>query len=79
MASKRKETARAKRLARKHSQGKPGGASKYALKRRRMLGGWDNPRSPIRTSETVIFATDVNVETDGLRDSDGELIAGGAL
>jgi hypothetical protein len=53
MASKRKLALRAKRLARRQSQTKPGGSSKYAMKRRRMLAGWENPRSPIRERETV--------------------------
>lgn len=51
MASKRKLAMRAKRLARKQSQTKPSGASKYGLKRARMHAGWDNPRSPFRYSE----------------------------
>ena len=79
MASKRKQEARAKRLARKHSQEKPGGASKYALKRRRMMGGWDNPLSPIRTTERVVVVTAVDVQADGLHGPDGELLAGGVL
>lgn len=54
MASKRKLALRAKRLARRQSQTKPGGASKYALKRRRTVAGWDNPRSPIRTRDTEV-------------------------
>lgn len=52
MASKRKMEARAKRLARKNAQTKPGGASRYAVKRHRMLAGWENPRSPFRVSES---------------------------
>ena len=58
MASKRRLAARAKRLARKHSQTKPGGASRYAMKRRRFLAGWDNPRSPIRVAEVFVWTTD---------------------
>lgn len=77
MASKRKQEARAKRLARRNAQTKPGGSSRYALKRRRMLAGYDNPRSPIRSTEVVVVAVDV--QADGMHGSDGELVAGGSL
>jgi hypothetical protein len=51
MASKRKLAQRARTLARRQSQSKPGGSSAYATKRRRVHAGWDNPRSPIRAEE----------------------------
>lgn len=53
MPSKRKLSLKAKRAAKKSGMLKPGGASKYAVKRRRMAAGWDNPRSPIRLVETA--------------------------
>lgn len=56
MPSERKLAARAKRLARRQAQLKPGGASKYALKRRRALAGYDNPRSPFRTADTEVIS-----------------------
>ena len=58
MASKRKLAMRAKRLARKQSQTKPSGASRYGVKRRRFLAGWDNPRSPIRIEEAFVWVED---------------------
>lgn len=52
MPSKRKQSLKAKSAAKRAGQAKPGGASKYAIKRRRMAAGWDNPRSPIRIVES---------------------------
>lgn len=54
MSSERKKAAAKKKLERKHSQSRPGGASKYALKRKRVMGGWNNPRSPIQRDGEVI-------------------------
>lgn len=51
MPSKRKLSLKAKRTAKKSGMLRPGGASKYALKRRRMASGWNNPRSPIQLVE----------------------------
>lgn len=48
MPSKRKQSMKAKQAARRDGMTKPSGQSKYGTKRRRMDGGWDNPRSPIR-------------------------------
>lgn len=52
MPSKRKLSLKAKRAGKKSGMLKPGGSSKYAIKHRRMAGGWDNPRSPIRLVES---------------------------
>ncbi len=54
MASKRKQEAQARRLARKGSQTKPGGSSAYAFKRRRLAAGLTNPRSPISVTEREV-------------------------
>lgn len=72
MASKRKMEARAKRLARKNAQTKPGGASRYAVKRQRMLTGWENPRSPFRVSESSFgsSASGARAATSGPSDVD---------
>lgn len=76
MASKRKLTMRAKKLARKQSQTKPGGASKYALKRRRALAGWDNPRSPFRVSEArSVVVTAGDGQADEIHAPDERLAA----
>ncbi len=56
MPSKRKEMLAKKKLAKKQSQLKPGGASRYALKKARMAKGWNNPRSPIRVTEVELIA-----------------------
>ena len=72
MASKRKLEARAKRVARKNAQTKPGGASRYATKHRRMIAGWVNSRSPFRVSESSveISTVDARAATAGLPDVD---------
>lgn len=67
MASKRKLAERARKLARRQSQAKPGGSSTYALKRRRMLGGWENPRSPFRFTG----ASPAPAAVDGASAADG--------
>lgn len=53
MPSKRKQSLKQKQAAKKAGMTKPGGASKYALKRKRMAAGWDNPRSPMRLVEVT--------------------------
>ena len=57
MSSERKKLATKKKLDRKHAQKRPGEMSKYAIKHNRMLGGWDNPRSPIRITERLVLET----------------------